>query len=101
MDAAQLSLSLTWCGQSVDAVGATVLPVFATNVTTSDRLEDVSFGPLILNELQLLDLCSRLRQLVVALSYNGPLFSDSAVVGKRLQELKLTGKQVTPQLLKF
>ena len=100
-DAAQLSLSLTWCEQAVDAAGATVLPVFATNVTSSDRAEDVAFGPLLLNEAQLLDLCSRLRQLVVGLSYHGPLFSESALVGKRLTELQLTGTQVTPKLLKF
>jgi hypothetical protein len=100
-DAAQLALSLAWCEQSVDAAGAVVLPVFATNVTTADRAEDVAFGPSILSEECLLDLCSRLRQLVVALSYHGPLFSEAAVVGKRLYELKLTGKQVSPLLRKF
>lgn len=97
-DAAQLSLSLQWCEQFVDMPAKDVHPVFATNISTADRKEDMSFGPLILNEDLLFAIVERLRQVVVGLSFDGPLFTDPMTVGKALNVHSLGGRQVLGML---
>lgn len=97
-DAAQLSLSLQWCRDSLDLEPGLIRPVFATNVVTVDRSEDVSFGPSILNEDNLMGIVERLRQLLLALSFDGPLFTNAPAVGKKLSELGLSGKQIAASL---
>lgn len=93
-DAAQLILSREWCEQHVAIDGANIHPVFATNTTSADRLEDVSFGPRLLNEAAIFEIVDALRQLVTGMSFDGPLFGDPAAVGKGLSTRRLTGKQL-------
>lgn len=99
-DAAQLSLSLQWCAQFVDMPSKNIFPIFATNVTQVDREEDVAFIPMILKESELFGLCEKLRQLVLGLSFDGPLFTEPTVVGSRMSELGLSGRQILARLLK-
>lgn len=93
-DAGQLALSLQWCHQFVDIAADSIYPIFVTNVTQADRKEDVAFLPTIMNEAMIFDICERLRQLVVGQSFDGPLFTDPAAIGRRLKELELGGKQI-------
>lgn len=93
-DAAQLSLSLEWCREQVELPGGVACGIFATNVTQADRPEDISFGPRLINQDLLMQLVERLRQLVLSLTFDGPLFTDPPAVGKKLAEMALTGKQI-------
>lgn len=97
-DAAQLALSLRWCQEQLASGTPTPLPVFATNVTAADRLEDIAFGPRALPEAALMDLVDRLRKVVLSLIFNGPLFTDPATVGKKLAEQGLNGAAVVGRL---
>lgn len=99
-DAGQLSLSLQWCRQFVDIQPDAIFPVFVTNVTDADRKEDVAFSPAIMPEALVFDICDRLRQFVVGQSFDGPLFTDPAAVGRRLSELGLGGKQILTRMAK-
>jgi hypothetical protein len=93
-DAAQLILSTQWCDDALAVGTAKPRPVFATNVTTADRVEDIAFGPCQLSEATLMDIIERLRQVVLSLTYDGPLFTDPATVGKRLTDLCVSGAQI-------
>jgi len=97
-DAAQLVLSLQWCQQQVAISNADIHPVFATDTTTADRPEDVAFGPRLLNEATVFTIVEGLRQLVVGLSFDGPLFGDPAGVNKGLSSRELLGKQILQRL---
>lgn len=97
-DAAQLALSLEWCRESIGAGVVMPKAIFATNVTTADRAEDISFGPLLFSEDAVLDTIERLRQLVLGLAFDGPLFTDPPSVGKKLNELGLTGQQILSRM---
>jgi hypothetical protein len=90
-DAAQLVLSVPWCRQQVAVDKADIHPVFATDSTTSDRPEDVSFGPRLLTEATIFELPDALRQLVMGLSFDGPLFGDPASASKGLSSRGLLG----------
>lgn len=93
-DAAQLHLSHQWCEDHVDLPLSQVVAVFATDVLVSDRAEDIAFGPLALDEAALLGIVERLKQLVLSLAFNGPLFTDPTAIGKKMQELNLSGRQL-------
>ena len=97
-DAAQLVLSHQWCEQHVAIEKTNVHPVFATNVFAAERAEDISFGPRLLDEATVLELVDGLRQLVMGLSFDGPLFGDPANVGKGLATRQLLGKQILGRL---
>jgi hypothetical protein len=72
--------------------------VFATNVSSSDRPEDLSFGPKLLSEKSLIEIVEGLRKLVLSLTFDGPLFTGAATVVKKLNELGLTGRGVLSRL---
>jgi tetratricopeptide (TPR) repeat protein len=93
-DAAQLVLSHQWCEQHVAMDKAKILPVFATNTTTAERAEDIAFGPRLMDEVTVFGMVDALRQLVLGLSFDGPLFGDPANVGKALSTRGLLGKQI-------
>lgn len=97
-DAAQLVLSLRWCNDHTDLDADKVHAIFSTGVLTADRSEDISFGPRVLSESATVDLIERLRNMVVGLSFEGPLFTDHALVSKKLSEAGLTAKQILDRL---
>lgn len=97
-EAAQLVLSAQWCDEQLAAGMPKPVPVFATNVTTADRAEDISFGPRLLDEAALMDLLDRLRKVVLSLTYDGPLFTDPATVAKKLAELGVNGASIISKL---
>ncbi|WP_416760786.1 DEAD/DEAH box helicase [Roseateles sp. So40a] len=94
-DAAQLSLSLEWAKEHIDAANIDVLPVFVTDTTTCDRHEDVSFGPVLLNQAALFDIVERLKKIILGLSFDGALFNDSTTVTQMLTANGLHGRQIT------
>lgn len=100
-DAGQLSLSIQWSRSFVAMDSDRVFAVFATNVTTADRSEDVQFGPLLFNEAQIFDVVDCLRKLVLGLAFDGPLFSDPATIGKALAAHSLTGQQIVARLTRL
>lgn len=100
-DAAQLLISLEWCSKNADVDRNSVVAVFATNVATADRREDVSFGPLLACEALLLDLADRLCKVAVQLVYDGPLFSDAQKVGGLLQAAGLSGAGIVRGLARI
>lgn len=97
-DAAQLVLSANWCDEQLAAGTPKPVPVFATNVTTADRVEDVAFGPKLLNEATVIDLLERLRKVVLSLTYDGPLFTDPATVARKMAEQGLNGSSIINKL---
>jgi hypothetical protein len=100
-DAAQLVLSHQWCADHTDLDTNKVHATFATGVLAADRKEDVSFGPRVLDGGAAVNLIERLRGMIVGLSFEGPLFSDHALVSKKLSEAGLTAKQVLDRLPVF
>lgn len=99
-DAGQLSLSHKWCAEHVDASMDQVVAVFASNVSVADRAEDIAFGPLAIDEAALLDTIERLKQLVLVLTFSGPLFTDPAAIEKKVKELGLSGRQLSSVMKK-
>ena len=97
-DAAQLLLSVQWCNEQITAGTRAPVPVFATNVTAADRAEDITFEPRVLLEASLMDLIDRLRKVVISLTYDGPLFTDPATVGKKLAEQGVNGAAIIGKL---
>lgn len=93
-DAAQLTLSLTWCDEALAAGTAKPMAVFATNVSQADRPEDIAFGPKLLGEAAALRLLDGLEKLVLSLTFDGPLFTDPGTVAKKLNELGLSGRAI-------
>lgn len=100
-DAAQLTLSQKWCIETIEAGTFEPQAVFATNVQTADRAEDISFGPKLLAESSVFDIIERLRNLILSLTFDGPLFTDPPSVGKKLSELGLTGQQILSRMPKI
>ncbi len=100
-DAAQLALSLEWCREHVSTEEVKTIPVFVTNTITADRPEDISFGPLLLNEAVIFEIIDQLRSLVNGLAYEGPLFGDPPLVSRGLQTRNLSGKQLLQRLRPF
>ena len=98
VEAAQLVLSLEWCRDHVEAPEKGILPVFVSNSTKADRMEDISFGPMLLNEELVFGLLRDLRQVILGLSFEGPLFTDPATIGKSLTANGLSGKQIVARL---
>lgn len=97
-EAAQLVLSLEWCREHVDAPEKGICPVFVSNATIADRAEDISFGPMLMSEELVFDLLRKLRQVILGLSFDGPLFTDPATVGKAYNANGLGGKQIISRL---
>lgn len=97
-EAAQLVLSMEWCREHVEAPERGVTPVFVTNSTKADRAEDVSFGPLLMTEELIFSLLSNLRQVILGLSFDGPLFTDPVAVGKAFTANGLSGGQLLARL---
>lgn len=100
-DAGQLVLSHQWCSDHTDLDVGKIHATFATDVLSADRKEDVTFGPRVLNEETAVDLIQRLRSMVVGLSFEGPLFSDHALVAKKLSDSGLAAKQILERLPVF
>lgn len=97
-EAAQLVLSARWCDEQLANGTPKPVPVFATNVTTADRAEDIAFGPRLLNEAALMDLLDRLRRVVLSLTYDGPLFTDHVTVARKLAEQGVNGAAIISRL---
>lgn len=97
-DAAQLALSMKWCEEALASGTPSPVATFATNVASADRAEDVSFGPRLLNEQSLMEIVEGLRKLVLSLTFDGPLFTDPATVGKKLNELGISGRAILARL---
>jgi tetratricopeptide (TPR) repeat protein len=100
-DAQQLMLSKQWCVDHTNLVEAAIVPVFATNQVAADRLEDISFGPRFITEAIIQEVVGRLRTLLTALSYDGPLFNDAATIDRKLKENALRGQDITGLLRKL
>lgn len=90
-EAGQLLNSIQW-SQNQLGDGVEVVPVFATSVVAADRDEDVAFGPRFMTEEIVFDVVERIRKVVTALSYEGPIFNDVALISRHLGDLQLTGK---------
>jgi hypothetical protein len=90
-DAGQLLNSLQWC-ESQLGTEIELVPVFVTDIPAAERLEDVSFGPRFMTEQVAFEIVDKLRQIVMGLSYEGPLFNDVAAINRQLGEAQLTGK---------
>lgn len=97
-DAAQLVLSGVWCEEHMVAGTPKPALVFATNVSTADRAEDIAFGPRLLSEAVLMDVVERLRRVVLSLTYDGPLFTDPATVATKLREQGVSGAAIVARL---
>jgi hypothetical protein len=97
-DAQQLMLSTEWCTSNTDLDRDDIIPVFATNVSTADRAEDLSFGPGFLSEALVMDIVDRLQKVLTSLSYDGPLFNDATQIGHGLRQAKLRGEELAASL---
>lgn len=97
-DASQLLLSGEWCSKNLQINPDNLALVFATNVNTSDRVEDISFKPKLISEAVLMDIAERLRRVVLSLTYSGPLFTDSGTVSAKLRENGLSGSAINARL---
>lgn len=97
-EAAQLVHSGTWCDEQLSVGSPKPVLAFATNVTTADRAEDISFGPRLLTESVLMDIVDRLCRVVLSLTYNGPLFTDPATVATKLREQGVSGVAIVNRL---
>lgn len=97
-DAAQLLLSGTWCDEQVVTGTPRPTPVFATNVTSADRPEDIAFGPRLMSEAVLMDIVDRLRGVLMSLTYHGPLFTDPGIVAAKLRDQGITGAAIIARL---
>lgn len=97
-DASQLLLSGSWCEEQLAPGTPKPVLVFATNVTSADRSEDIAFGPRLLNEATLMECVERLRRVVLGLTYDGPLFTDAATVSSKLREQGITGAAIQGRL---
>lgn len=98
-DAAQLLLSATWCDEQLVAGTPKPMPIFATNVTSADRFDDIAFGPRLMSENTLIDIVDRLRKVLMSLTYNGPLFTDPGTVAAKLREQGITGAAIVARLV--
>ena len=97
-DASQLLLSGNWCEEQISSGTPKPALIFATNVTTADRSEDIAFGPRLMTETILMDVIERLRRVVLSLTYDGPLFTDAATVANKLREQGVTGAAILSKL---
>jgi len=100
-DAEQLLMSQEWCRKNTDLQSEQIVPVFATDVVATDRLEDVSFGPLFLTEAIAFEIVDRFRSVLTSVSFNGPLFMDIRDIDRRIKDSKLTGEQLSLMLAKL
>lgn len=97
-DAEQLLMSTEWCVAEAGHARESVTSIFATNSRRVDRIEDVSFGPLIMTESNAMQLVDAAIGVVNGLSFDGPLFRDVAEIGKRLTNASLTGNLIIKNL---
>lgn len=98
-DASQLFLSGNWCEEQLVAGTPKPALVFATDVNTADRPEDIAFGPLLMTEAVLMDIIERLRRVVLGLTYDGPLFTDPATAAAKMREQGVTGVAILGRLV--
>lgn len=98
VEAAQLVLSLEWCREHVEAPEKGITPVFVTNSTKADRAEDISFGPMLMTEELVFSLLRDLRQVILGLSFDGPLFTDPVSIGRAFAINGLSGRQILARL---
>jgi hypothetical protein len=75
-----------------------VVVVFATNSRKFDRTEDATFGPVFLIEADVLPIADRLKAMLSAMSFDGPLFNDNAKIGQMLAGNELTSQAVRARL---
>lgn len=97
-EAGQLVLSMEWCDQQLAANTPKPVAVFATNINTADRPEDISFAPRLLTESFAMDVIDRLKSLVIGLSFEGPLFTDPTIISKKLLEHGINGNAIIGRL---
>lgn len=97
-DAEQLLFSVEWCVSQTDVPRESIVPVFVTNVVEVDRAEDISFGPRFLTEPILFVIVDCMRELINGVSFQGPLFNDGPQMNRRLQEVKLSGRDIAAKL---
>lgn len=98
-DAKQLLLSTDWCHQVAGISKDEIASVFATNSSKADRPEDIAFGPYVLNEHLAVRLADDLKKIVAALTFDGPLFSNTPKILTSITEQKLTPKAILERLL--
>lgn len=98
-DASQLLLSGNWCEEKLVTGTPKPVLVFATNVSTADRSEDIAFGPRLMAEADLMNIVDRLRMVVLSLTYDGPLFTDPATATAKLREQGVTGAAILSRLV--
>ncbi len=100
-DAKQLLLSTEWCKNEVDVEEDKLVSVFATNSSDVDRPEDVAFGPLILNESVAVQLVDDLKKMVTAMTFDGPLFSNTSRITELIGQGRLTPRGIQARLIRF
>ncbi|CAJ6031300.1 DEAD/DEAH box helicase [Burkholderia pseudomallei] len=97
-DAEQLLLSRQWCTDQLKVPADQVVAVFATNSKRFDREEDATFGPLFLLEADVLSITDRLKAMLSAMSFDGPLFNDKAKMSQLLARHELTPQAINARL---
>ena len=100
-DTGQLALSREWCTKQLAAGTAMPVPVFATDVTEADREEDIASETRLLTEAVLMDLVTRLRNVILSLAYQGPLFTDPLSVTRKLAEQEVHGRGIIAKFTKM
>lgn len=101
VEAAQLVLSLEWCKDHVEAPDKGITPVFVTNSAKADRSEDVSFGPRLMTQDLIFSVLNDLRQAVLSITFDGPLFTDPSSLARAFAANNLSGKQILARLEKI
>ena len=98
VEAAQLVLSLEWCKEHIEAPDRGITPVFITNSAKADRVEDISFGPRLMTQDLIFSLLNDLRQAVLSITFDGPLFTDPSSLARAYAANNLSGKQILARL---
>ncbi len=98
-DAKQLLLSTQWCIDNVGVNKDQLVSVFVTNMLAVDRSEDVSFGPLVIQEQVPVQLVDALKSMVAAITFDGPLFSNAAKIAGLIGQARLTPGGIQAQLI--
>ena len=93
-DAEQLLMSRSWCIETAKLNEESIVTIFATNVNKYDRPEDVSFGPLVLNEHLLTNMIDGLVRCINGIHFDGPLFMDISKLSSGLQSEGLTSPEI-------
>ncbi|MBU3636098.1 DEAD/DEAH box helicase [Polynucleobacter sp. es-MAR-4] len=100
-DAEQLLMSRSWCVETAKLDEESIATIFATNVNKYDRSEDVSFGPLVLNEHLLMKMIDALIGFINGIHFDGPLFMDISKLSSGLQSEGLTSREILAHMRKL